>query len=474
MTSNELKNSELFWIKINQETIDDKQLDLLWKQLNVKRDKNDLLICKGRLENAPLPYESKAPYLINRHHKLAELIVADIHTKLKHISIKQTLTEVRRRFWICSGRSFIRNILRKCTLCRRFKGPSYNYPTTPPLTKLRLEDKFAFSVSGVDNFGPLYVKNIFENNSHELHKVWVTLYTCAATRAIILDLVPFMDSNSFKDSFRRFISRRGCPTHVISDPGSNFNARDSQSFINSLGVTWHTNLPLAPWYGGFFERLVKSTKELLRKELKTYKLNYEQLQTILFEVETIINNRPITYFYDDESEICLTPNHLLFGRNLLLSNPADNELSYPHSNEFIKPSKLQNIINHFWDRWRKEYLVNLREYHRINCNKKNRPSIQLNDVVIIEDERRPRSSWRLAKVENLIESNDKQIRGAVVRVSKTNKLLSRPVNKLYLVERFYKDIDVNTNKNNMENFEKKTRREAAVLGELKRKYSPQL
>ena len=128
---------------------------------------------------------------------------------------------------------------------------------------------------------------------------------------------------------------------------------------------------------------------------------------------------------------------MLFGRNLLLSNPADNELSYPHSNEFIKPSKLQNIINHFWDRWRKEYLVNLREYHRINCNKKNRPSIQLNDVVIIEDERRPRSSWRLAKVENLIESNDKQIRGAVVRVSKTNKLLSRPVNKLYLVERFY-------------------------------------
>ena len=255
MTSNELKHSEKFWITKNQETIGDEHRKLLWKQLNLKRDENNLLICTGRLENAPLPYESKAPFLINRHHKLAELIVTDVHVKLKHISIKQTLTEVRRRFWICSGRSFIRNILRKCTLCRRFEGPCYSYPTTPPLTKLRLEDKFAFYVSGVDNFGPLYVKNVFENNSHELHKVWVTLYTCAATRAIILDLVPFMDSDSFQDSFRRFICRRGCPSHVISDPGSNFNAGDSQSFVNNLGVTWHTNLPLAPWYGVFLRGL---------------------------------------------------------------------------------------------------------------------------------------------------------------------------------------------------------------------------
>lgn len=67
-----------------------------WKQLNVTRDEIDLLICTGRLENAPSAYESKTPYLIIRHHKLAELIVTDIHIKLNHICIKQTLTEVRR------------------------------------------------------------------------------------------------------------------------------------------------------------------------------------------------------------------------------------------------------------------------------------------------------------------------------------------------------------------------------------------
>ena len=88
----------------------------------------------------------------------------------------------------------------------------------------------------------------------------VTLYTCAAVRAIILDLVPSIDLDSFQESFRRFISRRGRPSHVISDPDSNFNARNTKTFVNNLGVTWHTNLPLAPWHGGFFERLVRSTK----------------------------------------------------------------------------------------------------------------------------------------------------------------------------------------------------------------------
>ena len=93
----------------------------------------------------------------------------------------------------------------------------------------------------------------------------------------------------------------GCPLQVISDLGSNFNAGDTQAFVGNSVVTWHTNLLLAPWHEGIFERLVKSPKELSRKKLKPYKVTYEQLQTILFEIETIINNRPIFYFHDDES-----------------------------------------------------------------------------------------------------------------------------------------------------------------------------
>ena len=129
------------------------------------------------------------------------------------------------------------------------------------------------------------------------------MYTCAATRATILDLVPSIDSDSFQRSFRRFISRRGCPSHVIYDPGSNFNAENTQTFVNNRGNMAYKS-SISTLAIGFFERLVRCTKELLRKELKTYKLTYEQLQTILLEIEKIINNRPIIYFCDDESESC--------------------------------------------------------------------------------------------------------------------------------------------------------------------------
>ena len=61
LTSNEIRNSEFYWIKKNQKSIDNKQVELLWKQLNVTRDENNLLVCTGQLENAPLPYESKPP-----------------------------------------------------------------------------------------------------------------------------------------------------------------------------------------------------------------------------------------------------------------------------------------------------------------------------------------------------------------------------------------------------------------------------
>ena len=65
-------------------------------------------------------------------------------------------------------------------------------------------------------------------------------------------------------------------------------------FLSRLDIEWKFNLPLSPWQGGFFERLVRSTKILLTKELRNMKLNYEQLQTVLLEIETILHNRSLT------------------------------------------------------------------------------------------------------------------------------------------------------------------------------------
>ena len=72
-------------------------------------------------------------------------------------------------------------------------------------------------------------------------------------------------------------------------------SNETVEFVNGLGVNWRLNMPLAPWHGGVSERMVRSTKTLLRKTLQTTKLTYEELQAILYEVEGMINNCPITY-----------------------------------------------------------------------------------------------------------------------------------------------------------------------------------
>ena len=182
----------------------------------------------------PLPYDTKISILLNSNHCLAELIVVDFHTKLYHISIKQNLTEVRHKFWMLKGRNFIRKTLRKCIARKKFNSKSYQYPTTPPLTKFHMCDNYSFYTTGVDNFGPLFVKSMFSSDSSTKHKMWVTLHTCASSRALLLDVVPSKSSSDFIKSFKRFFSQRGIPNNVILDDDSNFASVESQEFINGL------------------------------------------------------------------------------------------------------------------------------------------------------------------------------------------------------------------------------------------------
>ena len=117
-----------------------------------------------------------------------------------------------------------------------------------------MQDKSAFSTIGIDNFEPLLIKTVYDNANKEMNKAWVTLYTWASTKNIMLDLIPSLSANSLKNSLKRFIIRRGCPDNVISDNGSTFVANETQNFASNLNIKRHFNLALAQ--GAFFERLV--------------------------------------------------------------------------------------------------------------------------------------------------------------------------------------------------------------------------
>ena len=115
--------------------------------------------------------------------------------------------------------------------------------------------------------------------------------------------------------------------------------------------------------------------------------------------------------------------------------------------------------------WRHKYVVNLRETQRTSKLNINSPKINVHDIALVYDEKVPRHFWRIAIVTGVLASRDSEIKGAIVRIAKTNAILKCRVNKLFTVENSYHDTD-QTNKTR----EQKLRREAAVIGELKRKY----
>ncbi|GFT18860.1 integrase catalytic domain-containing protein [Trichonephila clavipes] len=165
----------------------------------------------------------------------------------------------------------------------------------------RVKDAAVFEVVGVDLAGPLYVKRG--------DKVWIVLYTCAIYRALHLELVSSLSTDAFLLSFRRFVTRRGRPRIIYSDNGTNFRVAYNElididwnkvsRYAEIQRITWKFIPPTAAWRGGFWERLVRTAKEFLRRTLGKAIFTYKELLTILCECEKVVNSRPLTYLSED-------------------------------------------------------------------------------------------------------------------------------------------------------------------------------
>ena len=242
-----------------------------------------------------------------------------------HNGLKSTLNEVRSRVWITRARQRVRKFIHNCTTCRRFESLPYKYPTSPHLPEFRVEEGDAFSSVGTDLAGPLYVRNSLKDMN--THKVWIVIFTCTLSRGVHLEIMDDMSVEQFILALRRFISRRGCPQCIVSNnaktfKGANkllqnlFKDEEVKKFLVMKRIKWINILSKAPWYGGVYERLIKSVKRCLKKTLRNAKVTSAELYTLVVEIEGTLNNRPLTYLSADEFDKALTPNHLICGRRL--------------------------------------------------------------------------------------------------------------------------------------------------------------
>jgi hypothetical protein len=226
----------------------------------------------------------------------------------------------------------------------------------------------------------------------------------------------------------------------------------------------------------------------LKKSLGRTSLGFEAMRTLLVEIETTINNRPITYIYDDEDGVSypLTPSQLIYGRQIELAPNARQFAIISTNQSLTKRAKYQmSLLKHFTNCWRKEYLLSLRETGRA-IHSKSEDSIKVGDIVVLKNDSSPRVFWKLARVMELIRSKDNEIRAAKIRVvnSEGKKVtdLRRPVQHLVPLEVRTGPDSTNTDppdadqtsppispSENEDSTQKRSRRTAAVIGELLRR-----
>ena len=129
-----IKVEEIF-IKVNQVSfsiLNHRENFYMEKHFDIFTAVNGLIGSKGKLTNALIPVQTKCLISLDRSHHLTKLVVLDIHEKQSHILLKQTLIKFCQKFWICSGRNFIRSVFRQSFICRTLSCKSYSCPEDSP------------------------------------------------------------------------------------------------------------------------------------------------------------------------------------------------------------------------------------------------------------------------------------------------------------------------------------------------------
>ena len=458
----ELEKAERLWIKHTQrnhfpdafQSSRNRKSNHFINQLGVRVDDYVVLRCQGRMENAALTEGTRFPILLPSNDKLTELVIEDTHARILHSGVSQTLGTIRLKYWIIRGRASVKKVLRKCVVCKRLEGGPYKMPLMAPLPKARVSEATPFSRTGLDYLGPLHTRD-----NGVVRKIWICLFTCFVTRAIHLEIVSDMTTTAFLFCLRRFIATRGTPSEIVSDNAMQFKLADKtlhliwknimtseeiQSYFSGGGIKWSFIVELSPWMGGFYERLVGLVKRSLRKTVGRKLLSNDQMHTVVKEVESVVNARPLVYIGDDiDSTITITPSHFLclnpkIGIPETVHGDDDPDYTpYESSERNVLQiwKKGERLINQFWKAWRNDYLLSLRERTQYKLKSGRIQSHQepnVDDIVIVKDET-PRGSWKLAKIVELNVSRDGLVRSAVVKLGSGRNLV-RPLCLLYPLE----------------------------------------
>lgn len=405
-------------------------------------DEKGTLRVQGRIAQSDACYDTKHPIIMPAKDHLTKLIIVDAHHQTMHGGPQIMLNFLRAKFWIIHAKEQVKKVYRECVICLRYTTKK----TTPfmgLLPEARLKPSKPFRSTGVDYCGPINIR-FSPGRGAKSYKGYICLFVCMVTRAVHLEAVTDLTAKGFIAAFRRFTARRGHCQDLYSDNGTNFVGADREmrdmfnsaksslteeiaSLLTLERTTWHFIPPHSPNFGGLWESGVRSTKTHLRKVVGNSTLTYEEMSTVLAQVEACLNSRPISVLSDDPSDpLPLTPGHFLVGEPLL--NLADDDYTKFNVQGLDRWRLTQKIVNDFWNRWYKEYLVNLNQRYKWNT-KSVEPEI--GDIVILKEDNLPPAKWVLGKI--ILKHTGPDNITRVVSVKCKSGVFKRPVSKICVI-----------------------------------------
>ncbi|XP_058816670.1 uncharacterized protein LOC131679943 [Topomyia yanbarensis] len=316
-------------------------------------DEFGVLRMESRLKEAEfLSYDTRFPVVLPRGHYITNLILDWYHRQQGHRNGEIVVNEVRQKFAISRLRVEVRQTVKRCQYCRVFKATP-KAPRMSALSESRVTPFVKpFTYTGVDYFGPCLIK-IGRNDV----KRWVALFTCLTIRAVHLEVVASLTTDSCKKAIRRFVARRGAPQEIFSDQGTGAKReleREVDRINGCLASTftdtttqWHLNPPASPHMGGCWERMVRSVKEAMSCLSSARKLDEESFVTLVTEAEAMVNSRPLTYIpLDTFEQESLTPNHFLLLSSKGICQPVKAPID-----EKVALRSSWNIVQHMLDQF---------------------------------------------------------------------------------------------------------------------------
>lgn len=389
----------------------------------------------GRLVNSVEPFDARHPRILPKG-PLAKLLAEREHKLMMHSGPQLTLFSLRQKYWLIDGRNITRKVSRNCLPCIKARPPTLEQ-LMGNLPRDRVVNFRPFAALGVDFAGPIWTRQ--GNRKSVAVKAYVAVFVCLSTKAVHLELVSSLHTDSFIAAFRRMVARRGLPARIFSDNGTTFIGADREirrlwqmethksaiyRLTSELGIEWTFITPRAPHQGGIYEAAVKAFKHHFVRVIGDQVLTFEALTTILCQIEAILNSRPLIALSDNaEDPITISPSSFLI-RSSLTQLP-DPDLSHLKMSNLDKWQLIQRVSQEFTKRWKKEYLNTLQVRQKWN---KSYGNLKEGDLVLIVDDLLPSTKWPTGVVVATYPGQDQRVR--VVDVRTPRGIYKRAIQKL--------------------------------------------